>query len=342
MKSVLKSGLRLIVPLLVLAICVPAPALALSPEEARHLLVRSGFSANPAKIEALRPMSREAAVERLLRQTSPLAATPAPAWTQDWTPPRMNELSETERQVLRKQTREKAQELKAWWLEEMITTPTPLTEVMTLFWHNHFTSSLRKVKAPVLLYRQNALLRKEAMGNFGRLLHAIARDPAMLVYLDGARSRKGAPNENFARELFELFTLGEGHYQEADLKETARAFTGWSLNREDGSFTFRRRWHDAGEKAILGKQGEFDGDDVIEILLDHPRTAVFVVDKLWRQFISETPDEAEVARLAKLFRSVNYEIKPLLAVSYPLRDLAKAQEAFIAKRHVGNIVVTLE
>lgn len=331
MDSAVKSGLRSTVLLLLLGLCMPAPAIALSPEEARHLLVRSGFSAKPAEIEALRPLTREAAVDQLLLQTTAVAATPAPSWTEDWTPARMKELSETERQVLRKQTIEWAQQLKAWWLEEMITTPTPLTEVMTLFWHNHFTSSLRKVKAPVLLYRQNALLRREALGNFGRLLHAIARDPAMLVYLDGARSRKDAPNENFARELFELFTLGEGHYQEADLKETARAFTGWSVSRKDGSFTFRRRWHDEGEKAILGKQGDFDGNDVIKILLDHPRTAVFVVEKLWRQFISETPENDEVARLAQLFRNANYEIKPLLAALF-------TSEAFWAAQNRGRLI----
>src|SRR3546814_15399088 len=122
---------------------------------------------------------------------------------------------------------------------------------MTLFWHNHFTSSLEQVKAPVLLYRQNALLRRHALGNFATLLREVARDPAMLVYLDNAESRRQAPNENFARELLELFTLGEGRYAEADLKAAARAFTGWSVAADRGPFPFRATGHDDGGQPLL-------------------------------------------------------------------------------------------
>ena len=134
-------------------------------------------------------------------------------------------------------------------------TPSPLTERMTLFWHNHFVSGQPKVRVSRLMYRQNVTLRANAAGNFGVLLHAIAKDPAMLVYLDSAQNRKGAPNENFAREVMELFTLGEGHYTEQDVKEAARAFTGWSLDRETRSYVFRPRLHDAGMKTVLGKSG---------------------------------------------------------------------------------------
>jgi uncharacterized protein (DUF1800 family) len=117
---------------------------------------------------------------------------------------------------------------------------------MTLFWHNHFVSSQAKVRLARLMYRQNVTLRAYATANFGDLLHAMAKDPAMLVYLDGVRSRKGAPNENFAREVMELFTLGEGRYAEQDVKEAARAFTGWSVDRQSGEFLFRPRVHDDG------------------------------------------------------------------------------------------------
>lgn len=331
MKDGLKHPLGLFAPLLLAMLWFPAAAVALSPAEARHLLVRSGFSANPAEIEALAPLSRAAAIDQILRGARTAAVTPPPAWTDGWVPPQIKALSPEERRSLRRLNRERGLDLKGWWMAEMATSPSPLSEVMTLFWHNHFTSSLRKVKAPVLLYRQNRLLRQDALGNFGRLLHAVARDPAMLIYLDGARSRKGAANENFPRELFELFTLGEGHYQEADVKEAARAFTGWSVDRKTGRFVFREQWHDAGGKIVLGHSGRLDGDAVIRILLDHPRTAVFVVEKLWRHFISETPDGAEVARLAAVFRAAGYEIKPLLAALF-------ASDAFWAPQNRGRLI----
>lgn len=225
-------------------------------------------------------------------------------------------MSQEERRVLRETLREQALDLKAWWLREMLDSPTPLSEVMTLFWHGHFTSGLTKVKAPALLYRQNVLLRRHALGNFGALLHAIARDPAMLLYLDNARSRKQAPNENFARELLELFTLGEGNYTEADMKEAARAFTGWSIDRDSGAFRFRAPQHDGGEKRILGRRERFDGDQVIDLLLEQPQTARLVVGKLWRHFISDRPQPAEVECLAAIFRNSGYELKPLLAALF--------------------------
>lgn len=313
------------------AVALPQAAAALEARDARHLLARSGFAATPGEIEALAGLSREAAVAALLSGAGSRAVTPPPAWAADWTPPRVKHMSEAERLALRDSLREQAGELKAWWLREMLETPTPLSEVMTLFWHSHFTSSLKKVKAPALLYRQNVLLRRHALGNFAELLRAVARDPAMLVYLDNARSRRQAPNENFARELMELFTLGEGHYTEADLKEAARAFTGWSLDPDSGEFRFRPRWHDGGEKRILGRRGAFDGDDVIDLLLERPETAELIVTKLWRAFVSETPDPGEVTRLAAVFRDAGYEIKPLLAALF-------TSEAFWAEENRGRLV----
>ncbi len=294
----------------------PGGAAALSIEEARHLLARSGFVGTPAEIDALAKLTRSQAVAQILDQASPHAATPPPAWTADWIPPRRTDMSQDERRVLRETLREQALDLKAWWLREMLDSPTPLSEVMTLFWHGHFTSSLTKVKAPALLYRQNVLLRRHALGNFGALLHAISRDPAMLLYLDNARSRKQAPNENFARELLELFTLGEGNYTEADMTEAARAFTGWSIDRDSGAFRFRAPLHDGGEKQILGRRARFDGDQVIDLLLEQPETARLIVTKLWRHFISERPQPAEVEHLSHIFRSSGYEMKALLAALF--------------------------
>ena len=202
---------------------------------------------------------------------------------------------------------------------------------MTLFWHNHFVSSQQKVKLAELMYRQNATLRANALGNFGEMLHAIARDPAMVIYLDNAQNRKGSPNENFAREVMELFTLGEGHYSERDIKEAARAFTGWSLDRERGEFVFRRGLHDYGSKTVLGRTGNFDGDDVIDILLAQPSTAEFVTRKLWREFVSPDPDAAEVRRVAARFRDSGYDIKAAL---YALLS----SDAFYARENRGALV----
>jgi uncharacterized protein (DUF1800 family) len=159
------------------------------------------------------------------------------------------------------------------------------------------------------------LLRREALGNFGKMLHDIARDPAMIVYLDNATNHKGKPNENFARELLELFTLGEGHYTERDIKEAARAFTGWSIDRETGEFRFYPRLHDDGEKTFLGVTGRLDGDDVIDIVLRQPRTAEHIAEKMWREFVSDAPDRAEITAIADRFRASNYDIKTLVAAT---------------------------
>lgn len=298
-----------------LLLWLPVPAHALTVEDARHLLARTGFAADPAAIARLLPLSRDAAVAAILAGADRHAITAPPDWVEGWQPPPkpMHALDESERRLLRQERREQAIALKAWWYQEMIATPTPLTEVMTLFWHNHFTSGLRKVKAPALLYRQNQLLRRHALGNFATLLRDIARDPAMLIYLDGAKSHREAPNENFARELLELFTLGEGHYTEADIKAAARAFTGWSVDRRTGRFTLRAAWHDSGMKRFLGHDGRFDGDDIIDIVLRHPRTAEHLTAKLWRRFVSDAPPPDAVKRIAEVFRASGYEIKPLMA-----------------------------
>jgi uncharacterized protein (DUF1800 family) len=202
---------------------------------------------------------------------------------------------------------------------------------MTLFWHSHFATSQQKVRLAQLMYRQNALLRHEALGNFATLLHGIARDPAMLVYLDNARSHKSAPNENFAREVMELFTMGEGHYSEHDVKEAARAFTGWSLDRETGTFLRRPAWHDTGEKTLLGRTGGFDGAEVLDILLARPETAEFICAKLWKEFVSPTPDAREVKKLAGIFRDARYEMKPLLRAML-------LSDAFWAPENRGTLV----
>jgi uncharacterized protein (DUF1800 family) len=283
-------------------------------DEARHLLARSGFGGTPDAIEAMAKFTPEAAVDHLLHGVQPSPLTAPPAWI-DEPPPDFRALrtaDETTRQAMRAQMRQRNLELKGWWYREMLATSSPLSERLTLFWHNHFTSSLEKVRWPALLYRQNLLLRQHALGNFRALLHAIAKDPAMILYLDGQTSRKVSPNENFARELLELFTLGEGHYSEQDVKEAARAFTGWMVDRRTGHFRFNAGQHDAGTKTFLGRRGSFDGDAILDILLQQPRLAVHITEKLWREFVSNTPEAHEVQRLAALLRSSDYALRPLL------------------------------
>ena len=262
-------------------------------DEARHLLNRTSFAAGLSDIESYARLTRVQAVDQLLGLTGASPVTPPPSWVGEYeSPAKMRDASEEERKLFQRQQFVKGGELRAWWLTEMLVTPSPLTEKMVLFWHNHFVSSLQKVRSPVLMYRQNQLLRKYALGYFGDLLHAVAKDPAMVVYLDSASNRKGRPNENFAREVMELFTLGEGRYSEQDVKEAARAFTGWSIDQERGEFVFRQAAHDAGEKNILGSSGNFDGDAVLDLLLAQQQTAEFVVRKLWREFVSPQPNAA--------------------------------------------------
>ena len=293
-----------------------APAV-LGRSDAKLLLERTGFGASPRDIDTYAKLSREEAVQRLIAGVRTQPLTSPPAWV-GYPFDASREARGTtpeERQAWMRQRRERRAELRAWWLDEMLRTPSPLTERMTLFWHNHFVSSDQKVPSMQLMYRQNALFRANALGDFRTLLHEVVRDPAMVIYLDSASNAKARPNENFARELMELFTLGEGNYTEQDVKEAARAFTGFSIDREVGTFLFRPAQHDYAEKTVLGHSGPLDGNDVVDILLADPRTAELIVAKLWREFISPVPDRAEVKRIAERFRAASYDMR------VPVRDI---------------------
>jgi uncharacterized protein (DUF1800 family) len=321
-----------------------AHAAAIGYEGARHLLNRTGFGATQAEVEAAAGLSREAAVNRILEGARTGAVTAPPAWVDEPFFPyyQLREMDAAGRMAEQKRNIERSFELREWWHREMLATPSPFTEKMTLFWHNHFATSQQKVRNPQLVYRQNVLLRKEALGNFGALLQAIARDPAMLVYLDNAGSRKEKPNENFAREVMELFTLGEGHYSEKDIKEAARAFTGYSLDRDSGEFRYRPFIHDDGMKLIFGRQGRYGAEDVLNLLLERPETAEFVVRKLWREFISPAPDAQDVAYLAGAFRNSHYDNKALMrAMLLSNAFWAPENRALLLKSPVELMVGTL-
>jgi uncharacterized protein (DUF1800 family) len=310
---------------------------ALDAAQARHLLLRTGFAPTQAEVQKLVGQSARQAVDTLVARAQ--AARPLhapPAFTQAPAPPPPAQAgSPEERQAARQQQLREGLELKAWWLREMIDSPTPLAERMTLFWHGHFATSQQKVVRSQAMWRQHELLRSQALGNFRTLLHGVARDPAMLVYLDGANSRKEAPNENFAREVMELFTLGEasqgGGYTEQDIREAARAFTGWSVERADLTFRSRPAFHDNGTKTVLGRTGALDGDAVLDILLEQPAAARFIAGKLWREFVSPQPDPAELDRVAARFRTSGYDIATLV------RDLLLT-DAFWSPAQRGTLV----
>jgi uncharacterized protein (DUF1800 family) len=216
-------------------------------------------------------------------------------------------------------------DLEGWWLHRMALGPHPLRERMTLFWHNHFATSINKVKLPVLMRDQNQLFRRHALGKFPGLVQAVSRDPAMLVWLDSNSNVRGKPNENYARELMERFCLGVGNYTEKDVQEAARAFTGWHTNMNpDGGlnpsvkpeFLFQPGQHDDGEKTVLGQTGKWNGSDVVRIVVDHPACARFVARKLYRQFVGEAavPPDPLLEPLAEWLRASGYDVGAVLKV----------------------------
>jgi uncharacterized protein (DUF1800 family) len=198
----------------------------------------------------------------------------------------------------------------SWWLRRMVHGPYPLQEKLTLFWHGHFVTSDKDERSASLMWQQNELLRRNAAGNFRTFVRAISRDPAMLDYLNNSQNRKAHPNENYARELMELFTLGIGNYTEQDVKQGARAFTGWAHDGDD--FVFRKFDHDTGQKLFLGHYGNFDGDDIIDIILSQMVCARFIGTKLFRFFAYEEVDDGLADAIGDEFRQGNYELRPLI------------------------------
>ena len=316
---------------------------------AAHLLERAGFGGTPAEVAALAAMTPQQAVASLVRyqQTAnPLSpfdpsgvhdaglepfATSRPAATDlaretgealgvkvkpDGNR-RMQQVADRFLYWLRA-SRLETNRLGYWWANRMLSTRRPLEEKMTLFWHGHFATSEEKVRDYRKMHQQNELLRAQATGNFRTLMIAVAQDPAMLAYLDAAVNVKGAPNENFAREIMELFTMGVGHYSEQDIREAARAFTGW--NYTGLNFVINPAEHDNADKTLLGQTGNFDGVDVIDILLAQPVTSEFVAAKLYRYFVREELTPAMQKQLGALLRQSRYEIAPFLEAVFLSRD----------------------
>ena len=317
----------------------PLPASKWNFASAAHLLNRAGFGGTPAEIEKLKRMGPDRAVDYLVNYEQTPDDTPNPAWAKPDPEQlkkfqqvrefkrKMRNASEEERKDLEPQLRDIMRdtqrtgrmhliELRGWWLERMAKGPRPLQEKLTLFWHGHFATSVQKVKDPYLMWLQNDTFRRLASGSWKEMIAAVTRDPAMLLWLDQAQSRKEHPNENYAREVLELFTLGEGHYTEQDITEAARAFTGLTYARFRQESDYRPFIHDNGLKTVLGKTGPLTWMDVIDQILEQPQAASFISARLWRFFASENPSEGLVAALAEVLRRADYHFKPLLRVLF--------------------------
>lgn len=306
--------------------------------EARHLLWRAGFGGTPQQVRALAGLGIEQAVSHLIDyQTVAYDWPSASEFDKDIMRPlsveerrqariaRQNgnedvvDQFRTRRMRAQREDRAQVRAMQSWWLTRMIETPRPFEEKMTLFWHGHFATGYRTIENSYHMFLQNQLFRSKAAGNFGELLFAIIRDPAMLRYLNNNASRKGEPNENLARELMELFSLGEGNYSENDIKEGARALTGYTY--QDDTFVFNERNHDQGIKRILGSEGRMDGDGFVRAILARRQCAEFISAKLYRFFCKEIPlterDMDPVARtavtdLSKYVLRERYDIKRAL------------------------------
>jgi uncharacterized protein (DUF1800 family) len=276
---------------------------------AAHLYRRAAFGANRAELLEAERLGPQGTIDLLMRG-HPRADEDLPG---------MNDVG------LIAADRDDAGDMtRGWWLYVMLQGGHPLREKLTLFWHNHFATSIVKVREPALMLRQNFLLRQHALGKFGPFLQAISKDGAMLVWLDSNSNIKGRPNENYAREVMELFSLGVGNYTEKDIREAARAFTGWHT---DGvGFRYDARSHDGGTKTVLSQTGPWDGSDVVRIILEQPAAARFLVRKLYHYLISENaaPPDALLEPLCASFRKSEYDIAALVRTMLSSRHFFSA------------------
>lgn len=291
-------------------------------ETAAHLLNRAGFGGTPAEIDVAHRKGLDAAIRDLVDVSDDLAHVPPPAWAHPQPIGKLRTQMRSQR-IPRREQREKKRafhnmegenilDLRRWWLERMLTSPAPLLEKMTLFWHGHFATSVQKVRDGYWMWLQNDTLRRNALGNFATLTKKMSRDPAMMIYLDLQKSEQQHPNENWARELMELFTVGIGNYTEQDVREAARAFTGYHVNLGTQQFRFAPFQHDDSSKTFMGRTGPLGGDDVIAALLEKPACAQFIGRKIWRYFVEDDPSPETVNAVAGRLRAHDYEIRPFL------------------------------
>jgi uncharacterized protein (DUF1800 family) len=323
----------------------PLPASNWNYATAAHLYNRAGFGGRPEEIEKLVKLGPDEAVSFFVDYEKIPVEEERPEWAKP-DPERNERIQQIQRmareemdsaksddekqqeaekrrkmvqEIQRDQIRN-IQEMRGAWLHLMATGPRPFQEKLTLFWHGHFATSAIKVRDAYFMWLQIDTFRRMGEGNWLDLLEAVAKDPAMLVWLDQAQSRREHPNENFARECMELFTLGEGHYTEKDVTEAARAMTGWSLDRLTEEYRYRPFAHDNGVKTVLGRTGNLTGKDVLETIVAQPQAGRFISAKLWKFFGSDDPSPELVEALADVFRSNDNNFKPLLRTMFRSED----------------------
>ena len=327
----------------------PLPASEWSRDRAAHLLERAGFGGTPAEIARLAAMSPKQAVRSLVYYRA--TENPVPrfddsgafdAGLDPFAPsrPAATDMAKASGEALgvkakpagnrklqqvadrylywKRVTKLETERVAYWWANRMVLTQRPLEEKMALFWHGHFATGDEKVQDYRKMLQQNELLRAKATGNFRDLLIAVSQDPAMLASLDAGVNVKGAPNENFAREIMELFTMGVGNYTEKDIQEAARAFTGWNFKGLE--YVVNPQQHDDGIKTVLGRSGNFDGVQVIDIILAQQVTSEYIADKLYRYVVREDVTPAMRVKLGKLLRDSQFEIAPFLETLFESRD----------------------
>jgi uncharacterized protein (DUF1800 family) len=291
----------------------------------KHLLARAGFGMRLEDLKEFENGSIKQAVKQLFNAVDTEPSINVVQGDADYGSLIKGDI--LARKIFLKEQRQQEKELNIAWINKMSTTNTVLQEKMTLFWHNHFAC---RTNNALFAQQLNNLQRTNALGNFGTLLLRVAESPAMLQFLNNQQDQKNHPNENFARELMELFTIGRGNYTENDVKESARAFTGYGFNRT-GEFVTRRFFHDDGQKTFLGKTGNFNGEDIMNMLLEKKETAHFICHKLYKYLVNEIPDPAHINAMADVFYNARYEIKPLLEYVF-------TADWFYEEKNTGNLV----
>ena len=298
--------------------------------DARHLLDRTCFGAPLEQLQEYSALTRDQAVEKLIGSLKTNSQVPLPQWS-GMTFEEIRNLRKENPQSFGKTQRGWQREARSWWVREILATDSPLTERLVLMWHGHFTSEMRTVRSPQAMLIQNRLFREKGSDNFADLLKAVATDSAMAIYLNTQQSKKGKPNENFARELFELFSLGEGNYTESDVKEAARAFTGYRIQGSQGKVRKVNRLHDRSVKTVLGRKGRLDGLDVVNTVLKQPACGEWIARRYWLEFVSPTPDPEIIADWGKTLRTSNWDLKVFL--SHILKS-----DSFWSEEYRGSLV----
>lgn len=306
-----------------------------SRDDAAHLLRRAGFSGTPHQVDALHAYGQRAAVEYFLTGQAPAGREPvfAPVTFEPFKPTVVPDDGKKDRreqqQALVRQGRQDLFRYRAYWADRMLKTDRPLEEKMTLFWHGLLTSGIQEVRLGGFMIEQNELFRAHALGNYRTLIAAILHDPAMLRYLDADRNVAGKPNENLARELMELFTMGEGQgYTETDIKEVARALTGLGVNPRTMEAAYRPGLHDHGSKSIFGRRGYFQPDDVVDLIFVRPQPPLYLARKLWEFFGYPDPSPVDVEPVAAALRESKFELKPALRALFNSRAFYSEKAKF--------------